>query len=177
MNQVISNKKTMLAIVLSIAMVAAVGTTVSAHADTQSGNNATLQPPGKFIYSMPQIQGTIDISQLLIKSVKTTFIDAAKTAQSAVTGGTVTGGELGPYQGYYVYNFSVLDSSGKMHLVIVDAGNGQVLSKTDMPQGFSAMPGKAVAFGISGPAGDITYQNMGTAEGPMVIRTAPSQTK
>lgn len=163
--------------ILSIAMVAAIGTTISAHADTQSGNNATLQLPGKLMYSIPQIQGTIDINQLLIKSTKTTFIDAAKTAQSAVTGGIVTGGELGPYQGYYVYNFSVMDSSGKTHLVIVDAGNGQVLSKTDMPGEVFAMSNKAVAFGVNEPTGDFIYKNMNPANGPMVIQTAPIQTK
>jgi hypothetical protein len=48
MNQIISNKKTMEAIVLSIAIVAAIGTTLSAYADIQSSNNAPLQYlPGK----------------------------------------------------------------------------------------------------------------------------------
>ena len=72
--------------------------------------------------------------------------------------------------------FQVLDSSGKIHLVIVDAGNGQVLSNTEAPDGFSGMPGKVMMFhSIGGPMGDISYQAMNPADGPVVIGTAPSK--
>ncbi|MGI0074036.1 MAG: PepSY domain-containing protein [Nitrosotalea sp.] len=172
MNQIISNKKTMLGIVLGITIFAAIGTTVSVYADTQPNTGTT--PSGKFT-AIPTIQGSIDINQLLMHSVKTKFVDAANTVQSAVTGGTVTGGDLGPYQGYYVYNFQVLDSSGKMHLVIVDAGNGQVLSNTEMPDGFSAMPGNVMFHSIGGSMGNISYQAMSAADGPIAIQVAPSK--
>ncbi|MGI0074149.1 MAG: PepSY domain-containing protein [Nitrosotalea sp.] len=173
MNQIISNKKTMLGIVLGIAIFAAIGTTVSVYADTQPNTGTT--PSGKVMANIPTIQGSIDINQLLMHSVKTKFVDAANTAQSAVTGGTVTGGELGPYQGFYVYNFQVLDSSSKMHLVIVDAGNGQVLSNTEMPDGFSAMPGNVMFHSIGGSMGNISYQAMNPADGPIAIQVAPSK--
>ena len=140
-----------------------------------SGNNGTIQS-GALAASMPTIKGSIDINQLLMQSVKTKFVDAANTAQSAVTGGIVTGGQLGPFQGYYVYNFQVLDSSGKTHLVIVDAGNSQVLSNTETPDGFSGMPGKVVVFhGIGGSMDDMSYQVMNPSEVPVVIGTAPSK--
>lgn len=174
MNKIISNKKTLLGIVLGMAIIATIGTTVSVYADTTPSNNTgTL---GKTMVNMPAIQGSININQLLMQNVKTKFVDAANTAQTAVTGGTVTGGQLGPYQGYYVYNFQVLDISGKTHLVIVDAGNGQVLSNTETPDGFFGMPGKVMMFrGIGGPMGDISYQAMNPADGPVVIGTAPSK--
>lgn len=173
MNQIISNKKTMLGIVLGLAIFTAIGTTVSVYADTQSGNTGTV-PSGQFNVSIPSIQGSIDINQLLMHSVKTKFVDAANSAQFAVAGGTVTGGDLGPYQGYYVYNFQVLDSSGKMHLVIVDAGNGQVLSNTEMPNGDFGMPGKVAFHSIGGSMGDFSYRAISPTEGPIVI-TAPSK--
>ncbi len=177
MNKIISNKKTMLGIVLGIAMIAAIGTTVSVYADTSSSasTNGSETIFGKPI-NIPTIQGSVNINQLLMQSVKTKFIDATNTAQSAVTSGTVTGGQLGPYQGYYVYNFQVLDSTGKTHLVIVDAGNGQVLSNTEAPDGISGMPGQVVMFhGMGGPMGDVFYKAMGSAEGPVVIGTTPSK--
>jgi uncharacterized membrane protein YkoI len=175
MSQIISNKKKMLGFVLGMAIVAAIGTTVSVFADTSSGTN-NVTASSKSIVNIPTIQGSIDINQLLMQSVKSKFVDAANTAQSAVGGGTVIGGELGPYQGYYVYNFRVLDSSDKIHLVIVDAGNGQILSNTEMPNGFSFMSGKMIGFhGISGPIGDVTYQAMNPEEGPITIQTAPSR--
>ncbi|NHI03056.1 hypothetical protein DYY67_0177 [Candidatus Nitrosotalea sp. TS] len=174
MNKIISNKKTLLGIVLGMAIVATLGTTVSVYADTTPSNSTgTL---GKTMVNIPAIQGSININQLLMQSVKTKFVDAANTAQTAVTGGTVTGGQLGPYQGYYVYNFQVLDSSGKTHLVIVDAGNGQVLSNTEAPDGFFGMPGKVMMFhGIGGSMGDTSYQVMNPADGPVVIGTASSK--
>ncbi|MDE1764257.1 MAG: PepSY domain-containing protein [Thaumarchaeota archaeon] len=178
MNKIISNKKTMLGIVLGLALVAAIGTTVSVYADTPSflSTNGTGTTLGKAIVTMPTIQGSININQLLMQSVKTKFVDAANAAQSAVTGGTVTGGQIGPYQGYYVYNFQVLDSSGNTYIVIVDAGNGQVLSNTGVPDGFSGMPGKVMMFRtMGGSMGDMSYQAMNPAEGPVVIGTAPSK--
>lgn len=178
MNKIISNKKTMLGIALGLALVAAIGTTVSVYADTPSflSTNGTGTTLGKAIVTLPTIQGSININNLLMQSVKTKFVDAANTAQSAVTGGTVTGGQLGPYQGYYVYNFQVLDGSGKTHLVIVDAGNGQVLSNTETPTGFSDMSGQVTMFRtMGGPMGDMPYQTMNPAEGPVVIGTAPSK--
>lgn len=175
MNQIISSKKTMLGIVLGIAMIAAIGTTVSVYADTTPSNGTvTTTVPGKFAVNIPTIQGSVNINQLLMQSTKTKFVDAANTAQSAVTGGIVIGGELGPNQGYYVYNFRVLDSSDKTHLVIVDAGNGKVLSNTEMPDGFSAMGGNVMMFHrIGGPMGDMSYQTMDSTDGPVAI-PAPS---
>ncbi|MGI0026300.1 MAG: PepSY domain-containing protein [Nitrosopumilaceae archaeon] len=174
MNQIISNKKTMLAIVLGIAIVATIGTSVSVYAENQSNNTGISQIPPKFMADIPKIQGSIDINQILMQNVKTKFVDAANTAQSAVTGGTVVSGDLGPYQGYYVYNFRVLDSSSKIHLVIVDAGDGKVLSNTDAPDEFFAMSGKMIGVG---PMGDISYQAMSPGEQVQSFQIAPPQTK
>ena len=172
MNKIISNKKTMLGIILGMALVATIGVSVSAYADTQSNNTGVQQ----FSANIPQIQGSININQVLMQSVKTKFVDAVNIAQETETGGTVIGGDLGPYQGYYVYNFSVLDSSGMTHEVIVDAGNGKVLSNTEIALGFGGMSGKVVMFhGAPDAMGDVTYQVGSPVGGPFVTQITPSK--
>jgi len=54
---------------------------------------------------------------------------AASTAQSQVNNGAVISGRLAVLQGYLVYVFNVADySAGTLRVVVVDAGNGSVLS-------------------------------------------------
>ncbi len=160
MNKFISNKKTMFAIVLSVAMISTLGTLVTASA--QSGNSTQ-----DTLVKIPQIQGTIDINKLLMSNVKTSFVDAATTATSSISGGHVVGGELGPDQGYYVYNFRVLDSDSKMHFVTVDAGNGKVLSNTE---GFGT-GGKQIFYKFQGPMGDALPGNMAFSSTGIAIST------
>lgn len=136
----ITNGKT-LAIVLSVAMIAAFSTMGS----VMAGSNETSSPdePADFIAKMPQIQGSIDVDKLLSSSVKTTFADAASTASFAVNDGMVISGNLQVYQGYYVYSFDIKDGDNKMYQVIIDAGNGKVLYTSE---GFDHR-----AFGIGMP--------------------------
>ncbi len=150
MNKFISNKKTVLAIVLSVVMISTLGTLVTASAQSENSTQDTL-------VKIPTIQGTIDINKILMSSVKTSFVEAATTAASSVSGGHVMGGELGPDQGYYVYNFRVLDSDSKMHFVTVDAGNGKVLSNTE---GFGT-DGKQIFYRFqAAPVGNTFSGNM-----------------
>ncbi len=114
-----------LAAVLSIT-IAAVLLMQSASAQTNSTqyNQMTSQ--------LPQINGSVNIQQQANKfvqdNVKVPFNTASSTAQSQVDGGTVIGGHLGVAQGYLVYIFNVANfDAGTSHIVIVDAGNGQVL--------------------------------------------------
>ena len=80
---------------------------------------------------MPQrvnITGSTSISKIIQDNVKVSFTDAASAAQKQVSGGNVVGGHLGVVQGYIVYAFKVVNTTNNTsHLVIVDAGNGQVL--------------------------------------------------
>ena len=81
--------------------------------------------------TMPQrvnITGSTSVFKIIQDNVKVSFTDAANAAQKQVSGGTVVGGHLGLVQGYLVYAFKVADTTNNTsHLVIVDAGNGQVL--------------------------------------------------
>jgi uncharacterized membrane protein YkoI len=146
MNKFISDKKTILAIVFSVAIISTLGTLMTANAQSENSTQGT-------IINMPVIQGTIDINKILMSNVKTSFVDAANTAASTIAEGKVVGGELGPDQGYYVYNFRVLDGSSKMHFVTVDAGNNKVLSNTE-------------GFGLSVSApGNVIYKSIGPMSG------------
>jgi len=146
MNKFISDKKTILAIVLSVAIISTLGTLMTASAQSENFTQGT-------IVNMPTIQGTIDINKILMSNVKTSFVDAANTAASAIAEGKVVGGELVPDQGYYVYNFRVLDSGSKMHFVTVDAGNNKVLSNTE-------------GFGLSvSTSGNMMYKSIGPMNG------------
>ena len=86
--------------------------------------------------AMPQINGSVslanDASNFINENVKVSFVQAAQTAQGQVTNGTVIGGHLGVVQGYLVYTFFVADTANQTgHLVIVDAGNGNVLHTSE----------------------------------------------
>jgi uncharacterized membrane protein YkoI len=81
---------------------------------------------------IPQINGSVNVanetSNFINENVKVPFVAAAQTAQGQVTNGSVFGGHLGVIQGYLVYKFFVADTANQTgHLVVVDAGNGNVL--------------------------------------------------
>jgi hypothetical protein len=100
---------------------------------------------------MPNITGSINVPKLINDQVKVSFSDAAKTAEGKVDGGKVMGGHIGIVQGYLVYSFMVIDPNNQTcYMVIVDAGNGTVLYKSEGFQMGSF--GEHFGFG-SGPWG------------------------
>jgi uncharacterized membrane protein YkoI len=105
---------------------------------------------------MPQINGSVSLaneaSNFINENVKVSFVAAAQTAQGQVTNGTVLGGHLGVVQGYLVYTLFVSDIGNQTgHLVIIDAGNGNVLY-TSEGQSFGSF-GHPMMFGPWGGHG------------------------
>jgi uncharacterized membrane protein YkoI len=95
------------------------------------GTNST-QPGQATTQAKPSIKGSVSIQNatnaFVRDNVKVPFATALSTAQSQVSGGTVTGGQLTVVQGYLVYEFKVANyNAGTYRVVIVDAGNGSVL--------------------------------------------------
>ncbi len=85
---------------------------------------------------LPQINGSVSVANetrnFINENVKVSFVEAAQTAQGQATNGTVLGGHLGVVQGYLVYTFFVADAANQRgHLMIVDAGNGNVLHTSE----------------------------------------------
>src|SRR5256712_4559513 len=115
----LNSKSKLLAMILSVAVIATVGTTL-AFAQTAGTTSTPSQT------TPPQIQGSVNLQQMLLSSVHTKFTDAANTASGAVTNGQVLGGSLTVIQGSVVYTFKVFDGTN-IYSVIVDAGNGKVL--------------------------------------------------
>jgi uncharacterized membrane protein YkoI len=113
-----SNQK-MLAIIIGVAIFATAGVSV-ASAQTAPGSTGQTNTP-------PQIQGSINLQQILLSNVKTNFSDAANTAAAAVTNGKVIGGSLTQAQGFLVYTFKVIDDKNMIYSVIVDPADGKVL--------------------------------------------------
>jgi uncharacterized membrane protein YkoI len=143
------NKKVIIVVaVLAVGALSAVLVASSlAQATAQEQQQRMMMSFGE---GMPQINGSVSVANetinLIKENVKVSFIAAAQTAQGQVTNGTVLGGHLGVVQGYLVYTYFVADAANQRgHLVIVDAGNGDVLH-TSEGQSFSSF-GPPMMFG------------------------------
>jgi hypothetical protein len=100
---------------------------------------------------MPQINGSVSVteeaSNFVNENANVSFVAAAETAQGQIQDGRVLGGHLGVVQGYLVYTFFVANAGNQTgHLVIVDAGNGDVLYASE-----------GHSFGSFGPMGGHGY--------------------
>jgi len=157
-----SNTK-LLAMILGVAIIATVGTTL-AYAQTAGTTSGTTSPT-----TPPQIQGSVNLQQLLLSNVHTKFTDAANTAAGAVTNGQVIGGSLTVIQGSVVYSFRVFDGTN-IYSVIVDAGNGKVLNTS---QGHPMQLGQLLG-GEHGMRGHHMGGNAWKSQQPST--TAPSTT-
>jgi len=115
------NSKKLLAMILGVAVIATVG---ASYAFAQTAGTTPSTPSQT---TPPQIQGSVNLQQMLLSSVHTKFTDAANTAAGAVTNGQVLGGSLTVIQSSVVYTFKVFDGTN-VYSVIVDAGNGKVLN-------------------------------------------------
>ena len=143
------NKKVIIVVaVLAVGALSAVLVASSlAQATAQEQQQRMMMSFGE---AMPQINGSVSVanetSNFINENVKVSFVAAAQTAQGQVTNGTVLGGHLGVVQGYLVYTHFVADAANQRgHLVIVDAGNGDVLH-TSEGQSFSSF-GPPMMFG------------------------------
>ncbi|MDE1764428.1 MAG: hypothetical protein KGH88_09350 [Thaumarchaeota archaeon] len=117
--QDIKAHRKLLAMILGVTVIATVGGSM-AHAQIAPDSGTT---------QTPQISGSVNLSQLLLSSIKTSFTTAADTAASQVTGGQVLSGSLVVKQDYAVYAFKVTDGK-TVYSVIVESGNGSVLYKS-----------------------------------------------
>jgi uncharacterized membrane protein YkoI len=121
------NKKAIVAGILAVTMsIAAVFVMQSASAQT---NNQTST-------EIPDLNGSVSIdnatNEFIQENLKISFNTAAQTALSEVDNGTVISGRLSAVQGYLAYVFKVANyDAGTYKVVIVDAGNGDILYTSD----------------------------------------------
>ncbi len=115
--QALKAHQKLLAVILGVAVIATVGGSLAYAQNAPASGSWTGQTP---------IQGSINVPQMILSSVKVPFTTAATTAAGKVPNGQVLGGGLVIHQGYAVYAFKVTNGTG-VYSVIVDAGNGSVL--------------------------------------------------
>lgn len=96
----------------------------------------------------PSITGSVKApsrASILASLAKIDILKAIEIAKGQQAG-TVIGANLGERNGYVIYDVVVLTADGSSVLVIIDAGNGNVLSVTKLPPG-----GRFGRFGPFGP--------------------------
>jgi hypothetical protein len=125
------SKKVIIVAILAVGAVSAILVASSiAQATAQQERQKMMMWAGE--EDMPQINGSVSVanetSSFINENVSVEFVAAAETAQGQVENGRVLGGHLGVVQGYLAYTFFVANTGNQTgHLVIVDAGNGNVL--------------------------------------------------
>lgn len=122
------NKKAIMAGILAVTMsVAAIFVMQSAAAQTNNNSTST---------EFPALDGSVNIdnatNEFVQENLQVSFNTAAQTALGQVDNGTVISGRLSAVQGYLSYVFKVANfDAGTYKVVIVDAGNGDVLYTSD----------------------------------------------
>jgi hypothetical protein len=139
-------KKVLIPAILGVGILLSTIFTISPLANTmaqlqqqqqQRGMNTTANASQN--YEMPKINGSVNVGEgiknFFTENAKTPFITGAQTAQNQIANGTILGGHIGVTQGYLTYTFFVVNpANDTAHIVIIDAGNGQVLYTSEGKQ-------------------------------------------
>ncbi len=158
--QELKTHQKLLAMILGVAVIATIGGSLAYAQTTSPGTGQT------------PIQGSINIPQMILSSVKTSFTTAATTAAGQVTEGQVLSGGLAVIHGSAVYAFKVTNGTS-VFSVIVDAGNGAVLKTS---QGHPLTLASLIGGGM-GSHGKMMHGHMGMWKKPSgSTTTAPSGT-
>jgi peptidase YpeB-like protein len=103
--------------------------------------NPNMMFNGSWMNPMFQVQnitGSINLKSTILNSIasqiKVSLSDAAATAEKQVGNNShAVAGHLGVSNGYLVYTISISDPDANIHWVVIDAGNGKVLSSLKLP--------------------------------------------
>jgi uncharacterized membrane protein YkoI len=141
------------------------------HAGAQTSSNITTGMMGGNKLNMtigasgPNITGSVSLAPLIAKAiasrVNVSLVNAATIAEKAVgTNAHAVSVRLAAVHGFLVYRALVVDSNYGFHTVLVDAGNGKVLSSAQlsianmlmhrgmlMRNGIMSGSGTGIAFG------------------------------
>lgn len=128
-------------ILLSVVLASPVGYTWAQYQQQVASNNSMYpythkQYMDKYESTIPKINGSVNvvenIGEMFKQNAKVSFPRAAETAQKQVANATVVGGHLGVTQGYLTYAYFIVDTNKQTaYRVIIDAGNGNVLYKSE----------------------------------------------
>jgi hypothetical protein len=127
-SKLVSKKVFMSVLVATVA----VGLTVWGPPQAEAGTvNQTASSVAPF-YAIPKIAGSVHAEQtvknVIKDNLKVSFLQASELAAKQIANSTIVGGHLEVVQGYLVYAFFVVNAQDQTgHLIIVDAGNPEVL--------------------------------------------------
>jgi uncharacterized membrane protein YkoI len=113
-------------------------TNQNAGAQMMGGNDTGMMTkPGARLMGSSNITSSINlmtiISEAIGSNINISLSDAATTAETSVGNGShAASAELGENNGYLVYNIMVIDPSMNFSKVVVDPGNGEVLSSKQL---------------------------------------------
>ena len=113
-------------------------TNQNAGAQMMGGNDTGMMTkPGARMMGSNNITSSINlmtiISEAIGSNINISLSDAATTAETSVGNGShAASAELGENNGYLVYNIMVIDPSMNFSKVVVDPGNGEVLSSKQL---------------------------------------------
>jgi uncharacterized membrane protein YkoI len=104
------------------------------------GPNISMVPHSE----IPTLNGSVNITRQLasyiISNANVSFDEAAATATGSVGNGRALRGNLEAVQGFLAYTFQVMDHDGTLYMIIVDAGNGQILHSSEPVHPISGSP-------------------------------------
>ncbi len=100
-------------------------------------NNGTNHNPSSTMTQVSNLTGSISIFSPIISgfksSIHVSLTDAIKTAENSIgNNSTTVAAFIHPDKGFIVYNIFALDYNSNAHRVIVDPGNGKILSSQQM---------------------------------------------
>ena len=125
------NKNLLIIVVLIVTASLITGILREASAQTQSSTGA---------FTLRNLTGSVQIfpskSQIIQTKASVSLSTAATTAEKSVGPNShATSAHISIVNGYLVYRVHVIDTNNNIHRVIVDAGNGKVLSTIQFPLG------------------------------------------
>jgi len=173
MDTTLFRKRNVVVLIVTVIIVSvAVSTTQYIHyAGAQTRSNITTGMMGGNKLNMsigasgPNITGSVSLAPLIAKAiasrVNVSLVNAAMIAEKAVgTNAHAVSVRLAVVHGFLVYRALVVDSNYGFHTVLVDAGNGKVLSSAQlsianmlmhrgmlMRNGMMSGPGMGITFG------------------------------
>ncbi|MGB8935694.1 MAG: hypothetical protein WCC17_11380 [Candidatus Nitrosopolaris sp.] len=174
MNTTCFRKRNVVVLVTVTVLIVSVGVSASAiesihYAGAQTKTNVTGSMMGSNKLNMtigastPNITGSVSLAPLIAKAiasrVNVSLVNAATVAEKAVGANAhAVSVRIGVAHGFLVYIALIVDSNYGFHTVLVDAGNGKVLSSAQLSIATMLMRnGMMMRNGMTGSGTGITF--------------------
>jgi hypothetical protein len=143
-----------LVVVAVIGVGICVGSQEGARAQSSASKMTANQNQTNIMMTGPNITGSISLGPIIAKAIASqihvSLANASTTAEKAVgTNAHAAAIRIGVFHGFLVWMALILDGNNNFHGVIVDPGNGKVLSS--VPVSVASMMRGGMGFTMMGP--------------------------